>query len=173
MSNELAFRPRFRFRTPLKINEIAEKIKSKSKLEGDPTIKHVQDHLILTIPAAKRHYFSPQMDISLEIDAEENLTLVRCLIGPMPTVWTMFMFFYGFFGFVAFVGLTLGMSQWTLEHNMWGFWLLPVAFLGMLLLFFVSLEGKKLAKQEMLDLKVFVDEALDCDCFQLAETTGH
>jgi len=83
------------------------------------------------------------------------------------------MFFYGFFGFLAFVGLTLGLSQWTLQKTMWGFLLLPAALLGMLLMYFISYEGKKLSRDEMIALKGYVDSALECDCFKLSRDQGH
>jgi len=104
--------------------------------------------------------------MEINLDQESDQCMVRCMIGPMPTVWTLFMFIYGFFGFAAFVGLTLGLSQWTLNKPMWAFWIVPAALLGMTLLYFISKQGKKLAEQEMWFLKHFVDEALGCDCFE-------
>jgi hypothetical protein len=132
-------------------------------------LRRRHDHVVLDVQAEQRHFWSPHMDVSVEKDEDSDLTLVRCLIGPTPTVWTMFMFFYGFFGFMAFVGLTLGMSQWTLQKDMWGFWLLPVAGIGMGLMYFISYEGQKLSRNEMRMMKRFVDRALECDCFALAE----
>jgi len=169
MSTTLAFRPRFRFYSELSVDEVATSIFNHQSKDGfKPKMRHVQDHVILTIFETQRHYWSPQMDISLEKDEDNQKTLVRCLIGPMPAVWTLFMFVYGFFGFIGFVGLTLGLSQWTLKSTMWGFWLLPVSLLGMLAMFWVSIEGKKLAEKEMHLLKHFVDDALGCDCLELA-----
>lgn len=169
--SKLEFRPRFKFRTPLTIDSIKQKLLSESETTASQglILRKAKDHLVLDIANEDRHFWSPHMDISLEMDEYSDLTLVRCLIGPSPTVWTMFMFFYGFFGFLAFVGLTLGMSQWTLKKDMWGFWLLPVALVGMLIMYFVSYEGKKLSRDEMRKLKLFVDRALNCDCFVLAE----
>ncbi|MEZ4721962.1 MAG: hypothetical protein R2813_08820 [Flavobacteriales bacterium] len=136
---------------------------------NEVSLRQVHGHVVLTIPESKRHFWSPHMDVALEVDPDNGQTLVRCLIGPMPTVWTMFMFFYGFFGFMGFVGLTLGLSQWTLQNSMWGFWLIPVSLIGMAIMWFISYEGKKLAHDEMWMLKHFVDEALACDCFKMAD----
>lgn len=170
MSTEGTFRPRFRFLTPMPAEEVIDRVKNYGKNRvARPVIRQVHGHIVLSIPEEDRHFWSPQMDVSAEHEPDHDQTLVRCLIGPMPTVWTMFMFVYGFFGFIGFVGLTLGMSQWTLEKNMWGFWLVPVSLLGMVAMWLVSVEGKKLARAEMHALKNFVDEALECDCFKLAE----
>jgi len=167
----LEFRPRFRFHTPLSTDDVIRRVETYFDTSGtdDVVINNVKDHIVVEIPIAKRHFWSPHMDVNLEFDDFENQTLVRCLIGPSPTVWTMFMFFYGFFGFMAFVGLTLGMSQWTLQKPMWGFWFVPAALIGMALMYGISYEGKKLAHDEMRALKHFLDRALDCDCFAIAE----
>lgn len=61
------------------------------------------------------------------------------------------------------------MSQWTLEKPIWGIWVLLAGILGMALMYFISYEGKKLSRDEMIQLKQFVDEALGCDCIALAD----
>ena len=48
-----------------------------------------------------------------------------------------------------------------------------MALIGMLLMYFISYEGKKLSRDEMIALEGYVDSALDCDCFKLAEDQGH
>jgi len=167
----LEFRPRFRFLSPLSVEAIANLLLKESSSDSSKglVLTKAKDHLVLDVHNELRHFWSPHMDVSLEKDEDSEQTLVRCLIGPSPTVWTMFMFFYGLFGFLAFVGLTLGMSQWTLKREMWGFWFLPVAAIGMIVMYFISYEGKKLSHDEMRNMKQFIDRALDCDCFALSE----
>ncbi|MEX2597342.1 MAG: hypothetical protein WEC59_10480 [Salibacteraceae bacterium] len=168
---EEGFRPRYKFHYDADADEIKQRIVSKSK-ENNPDgliVRNVHGHLVLDIPNESRHFWSPHMDVNLEVEGDSSKTLVRCLIGPSPTVWTLFMFFYGFFGFAAFIGLTLGLSQWTMNKPMWGFWLLPIALIGMGLMYFISYEGKKLSKAEMWQLKNFIDESLGCDCLSLSD----
>lgn len=170
MSNQ-GFRPRYKFHSPLSTDALQQAIVSKAK-ENNPDkviVRKVRDHLVLDIANEHRNFWSPHMDVNLEFDPDVKATLVRCLIGPVPTVWTLFMFFYGFFGFMAFVGLTLGMSQWTLNKPLWGLWLLPIAALGMLLMYYISYLGKQWSKNEIYQLKAFVDDALGCDCLALAD----
>lgn len=170
MSNQ-GFRPRYKFHSPLSAAELQHSIVKAAK-ENNPNqiiVRKVRDHLVLDIANDHRHFWSPHMDINLEFDPEVKATLVRCLIGPVPTVWTLFMFFYGFFGFMAFVGLTLGMSQWTLKKPMWGLWLLPVSAAGVGLMYYISYKGKQLSQDEMFQLKSFVDDALGCDCLSLSD----
>ncbi|NEQ51066.1 MAG: hypothetical protein F6K11_13180 [Leptolyngbya sp. SIO3F4] len=125
-------------------------------------------HIVLRMNPDERHFWSPQADVNLETQ-EDGTTLVRCLFGPAPTVWTMFMFFYALLGVTALLGLMIGSSQWSLEESAWAFWLVPVALVLGSLLYFAAWEGKRLAHEEMRQLKHFLDESLGCDCFALAE----
>lgn len=161
------FRPRFKFVLDLDSQQIAERFSEYVSQNDNVSLTTSQNHFILSHRKQQRHYWSPFLDVSVEREDEKGPSLVRCLIGPAPNIWTMFMFVYGFFGFMAFVGLTLGMSQWTLKKEMWGFWLLPIALLGMAIMYFISWEGQNLAKKEMIDLKLHIDKMFNCDCFEL------
>lgn len=167
MSHSPQFRPRFKFVLDIDSQQIAERFSDYAKNTPQIQLARSRNHFIISHKKDLRKYWSPFLDISVEEEDENGPSLVRCLIGPAPNVWTMFMFVYGFFGFIAFVGLTLGMSQWTLKKELWGFWFLPVSFLGVLAMYFVSAQGKKLAKDEMMDLKKHVDRIFNCDCFKL------
>ncbi|GAB5539918.1 MAG: hypothetical protein Salg2KO_20210 [Salibacteraceae bacterium] len=172
MSDTFEFRPRYKFHSDLTIEEVSTRILDHSpSTESHIGVKTVQGHLVLKFTADVSHFWTPHMDVNLEIDPdhEDKKVLVRCLIAPAPTVWTMFMFAYGLFGFACFVGLTLSMSQWTLEKPIWGFWILLAGLIGIGLMYFTSYEGKKLSRNEMIQLKQFVDDALGCDCIALAE----
>jgi len=170
MSETLTFRPRFKFRTPLSMEELVSKVTHHSTTSGEHIrVRKVHHHLQLSFPKSVSHFWTPHMDINLEKEPEHDQILVRCLIGPSPTVWTMFVFFYGLFGLLGLVGLIWGMSQWSLEKSMWALWLMPAALLGMGIMYFISYEGQQLSKKEMHYLKKFVDDALECDCIALSE----
>ena len=97
MPNETDFRPRYKFHTDYGIEEIENRVKLHAiAVPGEVVLKHVHGHIVFSIPESKRHFYSPQMDMAMEIDPDNNKVQVRCLIGPIPNVWTMFMFFYGF-----------------------------------------------------------------------------
>ena len=170
MSAPLVFRPRFKFSTPLPAEEVMKRVfdHADSAESEEVQIKMVHKHLTLDIPSSKKNYYSPQLDLNLEVK-EEGGTLVRCLIAPAPNVWTLFMFGYGVLGFAAVIGLMLGLSQWQLDRTMWGFWVVGIS-LGLGgLLHLAILEGQRLARDEMRLLKHFLDKALNCDCFKLSE----
>jgi hypothetical protein len=158
--SDIKFRPRFRIETTLEENEVAEKVKNKLNEENpfrfESTI--IKGHLILKINKGQRHFWSPQMDVSLNPLEEGQGTLIRCLLAPEPAVWTMFMFFYTIAGFAAFVGLMIAMSQWTLERDMWGLWLVAVGTVLGIVLFFIAQFGKKIARAEMESMKSFLTD---------------
>ena len=166
----LEFRPRFRFESPLKPDEVTRRIKQRVK-QNNPHelwLKDAQQHLTLSFPSRNTEAWSPQMDINFE-EQPNGLTLIRCLIGPSPGIWMLFAGGYLVFTLFGLTGITLGFSQWSLGNNAWGFWALPVALVGSAVLIFLARTGHQRAHSEMRVLKTFVDEALGCDCFKLAE----
>ena len=158
--SDLKFRPRFRIETSLFEKEVAEKVKQKLASDNPQQFEStiVDGHLILKINRQKIHFWSPQMDISLSPLEESEGTLIRCLLAPQPSVWTMFMFFYTAAGFGAFVGLMIAMSQWTLDRDMWGLWLMLISLLVGVALFFVAQFGKGISKDEMKIMKAFITD---------------
>ena len=158
--SDVKFRPRFRIETTLEEEEVAEIIKKKLKENNPYRFKStlVKDHLILKINKEDRHFWSPQMDVSLSKNYEFSGTLIRCLLAPEAAVWTMFMFFYSASGFGAFIGIMIAMSQWTLERDMWGLWLAFVSALLGIVLFFIAQFGKGISKDQMKLLKAFITD---------------
>jgi hypothetical protein len=165
----LEFRPRFKFTTTLTpeeiINSVADQLKNNNP-EGY-VARMISYHITMRIAIAKRHFWSPQMDINLE--RTERDTIVRCLIGPVPTVWTLFVFIYSILGLGGFVALMIGFSQWSLNHYAWGFWFAPFSLVGCGLMFWFAQWGKSMAKAQMRGLKLFFDQSLKCDCFVLSK----
>lgn len=161
MNAPLEFRPRFKFEISLSQEEITHRLQQKLETDNPDGLRvsKVSYHIILRPNPDKRHFWSPQLDINME-HLDENHTLVRCLIGPMPTVWTMYVFLYGGLGLGALVALMAGFSQWALNHNPWAFWVLPFCILGLTLMILFAQFGQRLARDEMRMLKQFLDEAL-------------
>lgn len=113
------------------------------------------------------------MDIDMEVEEgtdADRLTMVRCQIGPMPSIWMFFVGGYMALCVFALLGISMGVSQQIVGSFAWGWWVaLPTPFLA-LGLWILAQEGKRRARDEMRLLKHFVDGALGCDCFALAET---
>ena len=95
----LKFRPRFKIETELSTDQAEEKINALLKTPHEFETAQVKGHFIVKMPEQVRHYWSPQMDVSVYYDDYSETTQVRCLLAPAPAVWTMFMFIYSFAGF--------------------------------------------------------------------------
>lgn len=172
--SDLEFRPRFRFRTPLTPEVIKQRIRDRVRDDNPQGLRltGTGDHLSLLFKHTDQHSWTPQMDIDLEVVQEPGRsqeTMVRCQIGPMPTIWMLFVGGYIFLCVIALLGISMGTSQQIVGAFAWGWWAaLPTPFLA-LVLWLLAQEGKRRSKQEMQVLKSFVDGALGCDCFALAE----
>jgi hypothetical protein len=167
----LEFRPRYKFSTALTPEEIIDRVSVQLRDKNPEGIvaRMISYHITMRIAIPKRHFWSPQMDINLE--RTEKDTLVRCLIGPVPTVWTLFVFAYAILGLGGFVALMIGFSQWSLGHYAWGFWIVPFSLAGSALMFWFAQWGKSMAREQMRELKLSFDSALDCDCFALSQAS--
>lgn len=157
--SDLKFRPRFKIETELSTEQAQEKIKLLFRTPHDFETEHVKGHFIVKMPEQVRHYWSPQMDVSVYHDDYSESTQVRCLLAPAPAVWTLFMFVYSFAGFGALFGLLLGSSQYNLDKNPWGFWMALGFFILAIILFGIAQFGKSISKEEMRSMKKFIYQA--------------
>lgn len=160
--SEVKLRPRYRYRSALAPGEIKVKI---TDALNDPGInlkglqkRATKYHLILSYPRQHRHFWSPVMDLNIE-PRPDKTSLVRVLIGPEPSVWTLFMFFYTVGGLAVTLGLVFGTSQYMLGKSTWWFMLIPAGLLLMAFFYFAGLAGKTRAGEQMLELKSFVEAA--------------
>lgn len=171
MSVDLSFRPRFKFTSNLRKTEIVDRVVSNLKTSNPLRIKAsvIDYHIVLKMPDDKKHLWSPQMDVNLECEQNEQQTIVRCYINPAPNIWTLFMFLYALFGFIAVIGLMLGLSQVTLNQTPYMFYLVLGAAIGSIVLYLMAQQGKFMARDEMIQLKLFFDQCLNCDCFHISE----
>ena len=157
--SRLKFRPRFKIETELTTEQAEEKIKTLFKTLHEFETSFVKGHFILKVSKQARHYWSPQMDVSVYHDDYTETTQVRCLLAPAPSVWTLFMFIYSFSGFGVLFGLLIGSSQYHLDKNPWGFWMALVFFILGIILFGIAQFGKSISKEEMRSMKRFIYQA--------------
>jgi hypothetical protein len=119
----------------------------------------VDHHVTLKIPAEDQHFWSPQLD--LEVEEQEEGSLIRELFGPKPSVWLMFVFFYSLLGFIAVIVMVMGFSQWNLGMSAGILWLLPVMAFLVIMVYLSARAGQKLGEEEMLRLNQFLHQALE------------
>jgi hypothetical protein len=101
--------------------------------------------------------------LSVEVEAQENGTLIRGLLGPRPVVWTLFASFYAFALFAGLVGLIWGLSQWSLGITPFALWIVPVAILLIIIAYGIAYTGQKLGYEQMLLLRGFLDKSIESD----------
>ncbi|MCR9153918.1 MAG: hypothetical protein NXI09_07400 [Bacteroidetes bacterium] len=160
--NEYQLRPRYKFRNQRAIADLRASLKSGLDNEADKwplKFKDTHGHLIFSYRPPHKHTWSPEMDLNMESDSEGG-TLIRVLIGPAAGVWTFFMFLYSICALLLVGGFVLSYSQFVLEKNIWGFWLIPIAAVGGVAIYAAGLYGKKKAIPQMIFLKKFFDASL-------------
>jgi hypothetical protein len=104
-------------------------------------------------------FWAPQL--RARIVAEGAQTLVRGRFAPKPQTWTFFIAVYAAVVFSTGVGAVFGFSQYSLGHDAWALWSVPI---GALLVAFVWLGarlGQGLGASDMATLTAFVRESLD------------
>lgn len=171
--SDIKFRPRFKFRTPMHPDEIRDRLRGHVR-DANPAGYRLTGnlpHMVLQHAPDQQQLWTPQMDIDLEMEqvpGKETFTLVRCMIGPAPTVWMGFMGAYILLAVLSLFAVTMGISQRMLGEAPWALhatWILIVLGVGIWLL---AQAGKRWSREQMLALKRFVDGAMGCDCLSLA-----
>ena len=121
----LRIRPRFIQIISAPPAKVEERMKMQLK---EPNIacvgRVIPGFIVIKIPQAERHYWSPQLSLSLE--EHEDGTHVRGLYGPNPTVWAMFTFGYSALGLIALFIAIIGSSKISLGLEAPILWALPV-----------------------------------------------
>lgn len=171
---DLKFRPRLKFRTPLHPDEIRDRLRAQVR-DANPAgfrLRGSLPHMTLVFPPDQQRLWTPQLDIDLEMDQEpgqETYTVLRCLIGPAPAVWMMFMGGYIALAFLAVIGFSIGYPQLRLQESPWGIYGGAALLMAAFGLWLLAQAGKRQARGEMKALLRFLNEALGCDCLALAE----
>ncbi len=155
----LEVRPRFEKKSKANIEAIREKIRL-ALAESNETIIGTIDHeyITLELPHDERHFWSPHFSITLEQDEEG--TLIRGLCGPRPEIWMGFMFVYFLAGFLVLVISIIGLSQYNLGLSAYILWIIPFIVGGVLVMWFSSRTGQRLARPQMQFIYDFVNKNL-------------
>ncbi|MBF0286965.1 MAG: hypothetical protein HQM14_04035 [SAR324 cluster bacterium] len=155
----IQLRPRFSLVVPFTSEEVLEIIRIQlAKPEIEFTGKILSGFAILRIPEKEQHYWSPEL--SLDVEDHENGTLVRCILGPKPAVWTMFASFYGLSIFIGVMGLMFGLSQWSLGLTPYGFWAVLISILFSVVAYGIAVAGQKLGYDQIGQLRSFLEHTL-------------
>lgn len=153
-------RPRFELVVETPLDEMLSRLHLAVQVPASPVVGMVAgNHLELMIPKERRHFWSPRL--SLKLTAIEEQTRLRGLFGPRPSVWTLFATFYAFLGFIVVLAAMFGASQWSIGNPPTAFWGVPIAGVGALVAYGLSLAGQRLAQDEMQLLDRFLRDCID------------
>ena len=159
--NRILLKPRFK----LKFRETEEDILSqfRDKLADPDCIyssKIVNQHIVIDVPDKEEHFWSPQLHV--EIEKEDDITIVKGILGPKPKIWTFFMFLHFIVAILFFVFFVIAYSRWSLNQeytsSMIMCLLMPVVWVG---LYFFGQLGKKFGYQQMVGLHELLLSSLE------------
>jgi hypothetical protein len=152
-------RPRFRMTVALSPEAIKSRFQETINTDAAPCIAaFMPAHIILRIPPQEQHFWSPNLELSLQ--ETESGTIIRGLYGPNPQVWTMFTIAYGAMATLSMFISIIGFSQLSLGMEAPVLWVLPVLGSIALLLYILSQTGQKLGAEQTFVLHHFFEGTL-------------
>ena len=152
-------RPRFQQQVKADFREIKDRVKEALK---DPknsySATYLPNQITLRVMPEDRHFWSPQLNLTLE--EKEEGTLIRGLYGPNPSIWAMFFFAYSALGIIIlFAGMVI-LSQLSLGMATPFWWVIPICSILVVIIYLIAQTGQKLGAQQMFDLHHFYEETL-------------
>lgn len=158
--SSIHIRPRFKERYKMQPSEVIDLIELRiSKLDCGCSAIVRKNFIIVRIRPDERHFWSPQLSLSFEVDEEDDsFTIIRGLYGPNPTVWALFTYGYVALGILfTFLGM-YGFSKYSLGQDHTVLWSLPILAGLALVLYIIAQFGQKLGAEQMFTLHhVFED----------------
>lgn len=156
--NRILLKPRFKLKFKESVQDILQQFEKKlSQSDCVYSSKIVDHHIVIDVPQSEEHFWSPQLHV--EVEREEDVTVVKGILGPKPKIWTFFIFLHFAVALAFFIFFVIAYSRWSLDQDytfsMVMCLLMPV--LWVVLYFFGQL-GKKFGYTQMVDLhQVLID----------------
>ena len=150
-------RPRFTLTSNASIEAICSRYKAILITKQKPFEGKVRHGYISIIPTeVQRHYWSPHLSIVVEQSEEdENVTLLKGLYGPSPSVWTMFVFFYAIITLVTVIVTIIGFANLSIDESGKILWALPFLIILILSIYVTSYFGQLKGKDQIEEINHF------------------
>lgn len=146
-------RPRFDVKTALTPEDVVQRLRLVVDHRPGPIVgTFAGHHAELMLDDSVRHYWSPRLSLEIE-PAAEGGSVIHALLGPHPSVWTMFAFIYVTMVFSAVLCFVFGVSQWMADEHACGLWGLPMTAVVVLVMYAVSQVGQSLARDQIHQLQ--------------------
>jgi len=144
-------RPTFQIEFPIPPDEAIARLSTLLDDADFPVSGRIAgNHLMLVIPSAHRHFWSPWLNI--EIEVHDLGSTVGGRFSPNPSVWTGFMLGYIALGTLSFFAAMFGVAQWMMDKPPSMLNLIPVFLALAALMYWSSLIGQKIAHAQMHEL---------------------
>lgn len=154
-------RPRFRHLTERDFTAIRQMVENEIETNGATCDLDIRNgHISVKIPENERHFWSPQLDLSIEQEEGEEKTLILGHYGPNPNTWALFTYGYVILGILSVFVFIWGMSKFTLGKSAPELWLLLL--IGGLAagLYILAQFGQKIGAEQMYNLHFFYQKAI-------------
>ena len=160
LGEEIVLRPRFTMEFEHPMDWVFERLDHAAKAQKDFIVTRVDHHIFIKIPVNKQHYWSPQLDLEV-FSFNPGQCSVRCLFGPKPAVWTLFMFMHFLVG-VLFIGFLIwAYTNYSLDTPFAvQLTLVGLSIIAWFVLYAAGRMGKVAGKQEMYLLYHFMKKTL-------------
>jgi len=161
MSSEYRIKLRKQYNLVEEPDLLFEKFSRSLGPNSNPVIgRIVKPNIFLQIDETVRHYWSPEMTITME--KEDDKTRIHEVIGPNSSVFTLTMFMIFFAGTLFLFTLMFLFSQLTLNMDTSFTWvIIGVCFLLFLIISLFMFIGRIKAKPQTELLRQFVEEVLN------------
>jgi hypothetical protein len=160
---DIKMRPKYDLRANCNPNEFLLAVQERLESDGsDVTGKVFPSSAVLKMIPEKVHFWSPQIQLSIEPFLPSG-SVVHVLIGPRPSVWSLFVASYCFFSFIGVMGMVFSYSQVSLGQEGTALWSAPFSLLGFMVTYGFARLGRKLAGKQS-DLLFETVEQIIEDC---------
>jgi hypothetical protein len=148
----IEIRPRFTLVSSLDVDQILKDLEEQTASDSKVFCKILDNHAYIKIVQKDHHFWSPELHLTVE--ETNDGSLVKGVVGPAPTVWTMFMFLY----FATIIGVLFASiycyTDWTINKVRENLWPLPVSILALIGVFVASKSGERIARRQTETLKL-------------------
>lgn len=153
-------RPRFKEQLQTDLDTFKKTMEAALDQSDECTGLISETYCVIKIPTVDRHYWSPQLTITIEDSENKEAITVRGLYGPKPSVWAVFFMGYAALGVLALFAGVYGLSQYMLEKPAPILWLIPIFGAIALVLYIVAQGGQKIGAEQMYRIHHFYEAAM-------------
>lgn len=157
--SSLRIRPRFKEELAWTTKEFKDLIQTALDENQEFSGLVTERYCNILIRPEERHYWSPQLTLTLELNPEKNLE-VRGLYGPKPSVWAVFFMSYAALGLLSLFAGVYGLSQIMLDKAAPILWAIPAMGLIALILYLVAQAGQKVGAEQMFRIHHFYETVI-------------